>query len=110
MKKSTLAYLWEIERETLDKTSRNQVRDYGVDVNQYICSHWQIESNQFYPMSKNFGETIGLNQVDKLDKIFEDKHKKLLCVNDDGNFKEENLIHFKQILQKRYPEKSAFEK
>ena len=61
-------------------------------------------------MSKNFGETIGLNQVDKLDKIFEDKHKKLLCVNDDGNFKEENLIHFKQILQKRYPEKSAFEK
>ena len=110
MKKSTLAHLWEIEGEILDRTSRNKIRNYGVDVNQYICSLWQIESNQFYPMSKNFGETIGLNQVDKLDKIFEDKHKKLLCVNDDSDLKEENLIHFKEIIQERYPKKSAFEK
>ena len=36
--------------------------------------------------------------------------KKLLCVNDDSDFKEENLIHFKEILQERYPKKSAFEK
>ena len=78
--KSTLAHLWDIEGEILDRTSRNKIRDYGVDVNQYICQHWQIESNQFFPMSKNFGETIGLNQVDKLDKIFDDKHKKTaLC-------------------------------
>ena len=93
MKKSTLSRLWDIEGETLGRTSRNQIRDYGVDVNQYICSHWQIESNQFYPMSKNFGETIGLNQVDKLESIFKDRRKKLLCVNDDGDFREENLIH-----------------
>ena len=110
MKKSTLAHLWEIEGEILDRTSRNKIRNYGVDVNQYICSLWQIESNQFYPMSKNIGETIGLNQVDKLDKIFEDKHKKLLCVNDDSDLKEENLVHFKEIIQERYPKKSAFEK
>ena len=94
----------------MDRTSRNKIRNYGVDVNQYICSLWQIESNQFFPMSKNFGETIGLNQVDKLDKIFEDKHKKLLCVNDDSDLKQENLIHFKEIIQERYPKKSAFEK
>ena len=59
---------------------------------------------------KNFGETIGLNQVDKLDRIFKDKHKRLLCVNDDGNFNKENLIHFKQILNEYYPKKSAYEK
>ena len=110
MKKSTLSHLWDIEGETLDRTSRNKIRDYGVDVNQYVCSNWQIESNQFYPMSKNFGETIGLNQVDKLDRIFKDKHKRLLCVNDDGDFNEENLIHFKQILNEYYPKKSAYEK
>lgn len=110
MKKSTLAHLWEIEAETLDKTSRNKIRDYGVDVNQYICQHWQIESNQFYPVSKNFGESIGVNQVDRLESIFKDKHKKLLCVNDDVDFKEENIIRFKEILKERYPEKSAFEK
>ena len=52
MKKSTLSHLWDIEGETLDRTSRNKIRDYGVDVNQYVCSNWQIESNQFYPMSK----------------------------------------------------------
>lgn len=40
MKKSTLSRLWDIEGETLGRTSRNQIRDYGVDVNQYICSHW----------------------------------------------------------------------
>ena len=110
MKKSTLSRLWDIEGETLGRTSRNQIRDYGVDVNQYICSHWQIESNQFYPMSKNFGETIGLNQVDKLESIFKDRRKKLLCVNDDGDFRKENLIHFKQILNEYYPNKSAYEK
>ena len=110
MKKSTLAHLWEIEGETLDKTSRNKIREYGVDVNQYICQHWQIESNQFYPMPKNFGESIDLNQVDQLENIFKDKHKKLLCVNDDVDFKEENIIRFKEILKERYPEKSAFEK
>ena len=110
MKKSTLSHLWDIEGETLDRTSRNKIRDYGVDVNQYVCSNWQIESNQFFPMSKNFGETIGLNQVDKLDRIFKDKHKRLLCVNDDGDFNEENLIHFKQILNEYYPKKSAYEK
>ena len=110
MKKSTLAHLSEIEGETLDKTSRNPIRDYGVDVNQYICQHWQIESNQFYPMSKSFGETIGLNQVDKLESIFKDRRKKLLCVNDDVDFKEENIIRLKEILNEYYPEKSAFEK
>ena len=110
MKKSILAHLWEIEGETLDKTSRNPIRDYGVDVNQYICQHWQIESNQFYPMSKSFGETIGLNQVDKLESIFKDRRKKLLCVNDDVDFKEENIIRLKEILNEYYPEKSAFGK
>ena len=110
MKKSTLSHLWDIEGETLDRTSRNKIRDYGVDVNQYVCSNWQIESNQFYPMSKNFGETIGLNQVDKLESIFKDRRKKLLCVNDDGDFREENIIHFKQILNEYYPKKSTYEK
>ena len=33
MKKSTLSRLWDIEGETLGRTSRNQIRDYGVDVN-----------------------------------------------------------------------------
>ena len=63
-----------------------------------------------YPMSKNFGESIDLNQVDRLESIFKDKHKKLLCVNDDVDSKEENIIRFKEILKERYPEKSAFEK
>ena len=61
-------------------------------------------------MSKSFGETIGLNQVDKLESIFKDRRKKLLCVNDDVDFKEENIIRFKEILNEYYPEKSAFEK
>ena len=61
-------------------------------------------------MSKNFGESIDLNQVDRLVSIFKDKRKKLLCVNDEVDFKEENIIRFKEILQERYPEKSAFEK
>ena len=110
MKKSTLAHLWDIEGEILDRTSRNQIRDYGVDVNQYICQHWQIESNQFYPMSKNFGEYIDINQVSQLDRIFNNKKRKLLCVNDDENFNEKNLLCFIEKLEKNYPEKSSFEK
>lgn len=100
VKKSTLAHLWDIEGEILDRTSRNQIRDYGVDVNQYICQHWQIESNQFYPMSKNFGEYIDINQVSQLDRIFNNKKRKLLCVNDDENFNEKNLLCFIEKLEK----------
>lgn len=110
MKKSTLAHLWKIESEVLDRTSRNQFRNYGVDVNQYICQHWQIESNEFYPISKNMGESIELNQIDKLKKIFGNKKRKLLCVNDSINIDERNIILFKKLLEERYPEKSSFEK
>ena len=110
MKKSTLKHLWEIEGETLEKTSRNKLRDYGVDVNQYICQHWQIESNQFYPISKNMGESVELNQIDEIQKIFGNKKRKLICVNDSMNIDKRNIIRFKKFLEELYPEKSAFEK
>ena len=58
----------------------------------------------FILYQRNFGESIGVNQVDRLESIFKDKHKKLLCVNDDVDFKEENIIRFKEILKERYPE------
>ena len=61
-------------------------------------------------MSQNYRESIYLNQNDRLVSIFKDKRKKLLCVNDDIDFKEEYIIRFKEILKERYPEKSAFEK
>ena len=109
MKKSTLADLWQIEFETLDRTSKSQIRNYKVDVNQYICQYWQIESNQFYPIAHNIGKSIDFNRLDQLDRIFKDKHKKLLCVNDNVNLKEKDLLRFKQILDERYPEKSIFE-
>lgn len=54
MKKSTLSHLWDIEGETLDRNIQKIRLEIMVDVNQYVCSNWQIESNQFYPMSKNF--------------------------------------------------------
>lgn len=56
------------------------------------------------------GESIELNQIDKLKKIFGNKKRKLLCVNDSINIDERNIILFKKILEERYPEKSSFEK
>ncbi len=54
-------------------------------------------------MSKSFGVSIDLNQVDRLESIFKDK-RKMLCVNDDIDFKEEYMvIHFKN-LKEHYPE------
>ena len=110
IKKSTLAHLWEIEEEVLDRTSRNQFRNYGMDVNQYICQHWQIESNEFYPISKNMGESVELNQIDQIMKIFGNKKRKLLCVNDNMNVDKRNITRFKKLLEELYPEKSSFEK
>ncbi len=56
------------------------------------------------------GESIELNQIDKLKKIFGNKKRKLLCVNDSINIDERNIILFKKLLEERYPEKSSFEK
>lgn len=74
-----------------------------------LADLWQIESNQFYPIAHNIGKSIDFNRLDQLDRIFKDKHKKLLCVNDNVNLKEKDLLRFKQILDERYPEKSTFE-
>ena len=53
--------------------------------------------------------SIDFNRLAQLDRIFKDKHKKLLCVNDNVDLKEKDLLRFKQILDERYPEKSTFE-
>ena len=56
------------------------------------------------------GESVELNQIDQIMKIFGNKKRKLLCVNDNMNIDERNIILFKKLLEERYPEKSSFEK
>ncbi len=42
-------------------------------------------------MSKNIGEFIDLTHVNQLDRVLNDKNKKLLCVNDDVEISEKDL-------------------
>ena len=52
------------------------------------------------------GESIELNQIDKLKKIFGNKKRKLLCVNDSINIDERNIILFKKIIRRTAIQKS----
>lgn len=49
-------------------------------------------------MSKNIGEFIDLTHVNQLDRVLNDKNKKLLCVNDDVEISEKDLA----FLRKSY--------
>lgn len=116
--KKTYETLWEKEFDILDKTCRNKVRNFKVDVNQWLMKNWQIASNNFYPKSKKTGIYITIEKMNdaiKVSKILNSKKYKFLCINDHlkigDKIKEDEIIEFiKKELENKFYEKSSFEK
>lgn len=109
MRKSTLKEIWDLEFEALDKTASNPIRDYDYLLNQYLVHYWEIESGQFFPLYLKFGQAIDMNKPQKLEKIFQSKTIKTVCVNDTENVLESNKEKILDIFEKQFPNKSSFE-
>lgn len=113
--KSTFEEVWEKEYEILDATCKNQVRDFKVDVNQWLIKEWQIASGQFEPRSINIGSKVWIENLDDAKKASDEvlnSNYKLFCLNDHVKKHEdidEIIKVVSQALEKKFPEKSSFE-
>jgi len=112
LKKSTLARLWEIEPETLDRASRNRFRDIS-DISQCLARYWQLCEGDFYPR-----RTVGtpyLVTAHNYQDIAEDiKHggHQMVCLTEDCRFEDFGKIKTKinEALLSILSDKCSFEK
>ena len=112
MKKSTLAHLWEIETETLDRGSMNKFRSFS-DVTQYLVRYWQFCSGDFIPRKtrgKVFFPNIHTYQdvVDAIDNL----SFQMISFNENCSSEEFEIIkgNINNALERRFPNKCSFER
>lgn len=108
--KSTFKEVWEKEEELLDRVCYNRFRSLN-DVNHYLMSNWNIESNRFVPQKVKIGKYFSFVEVEEIVQSVTTGQHKIICINDDVNdadfyqISEKILVAFEQ----RYPSKSSFE-
>lgn len=109
--KSTMDEVWNTELGELSRTSSNKFRTVA-DVNHWVFNYWNIEKGSFYPQSINFGKLFTLNSFSDLIKNFDSKKYKTICINDDYDVQDYEIKMSKlvSLFEKKFPEKSRFEK
>ena len=113
--KSSFSEIWRLEESICDKTSSHKFRQKD-DINQYVFRYWNMVRGHFFPKSMN---TKGYYLLDMstINEAANDLKKgisQLLCLNDNVNIDSLSFVQMQTILldsfEKRYPNKSRFEK
>lgn len=104
--------VWEAEPELCELTSSHRFKDY-TDLNQYVFRYWGIASGKFYPIHTD-GKAYHLATADidvVIDEIMNGRQK-MLCINDGMGIVdlEAKVRRIVEAFEKRFPEKSSFEK
>jgi len=111
-KKSTFIELWNKEQEILDDTCSHKFRNIA-DVNQWVMKYWQICKGEFIPRKTNWGYYYEYSRDNtNLKKIILNSKYKSICLNDvseDYDFEEAKRLTI-ELFEKKFPEKSSFEK
>ena len=112
--KSVFEEVWEKEPDFMS-ASCTRFRE-EVIANPYLFRYWQFASNQFYP-TKNNGRFFFLtekNTLGDIERALFDKNSCSICLNDTALCPDEDYIAIKNglqaMLQKKFPQKSSFEK
>lgn len=111
--KETLCDVWRDEEALLDKTCHSRFRS-PLDVSQSVFRYRQLATGKFHPVTKKSRGKflhIGLDNKELEEAILTSKYK-MLCINDtpeniDFEKAKAELI---EVYEKRFPEKSMFEK
>lgn len=109
--KKNIFTLWEKEPELFDKVSQHRFRE-TTDINQWLISHWQIESNEFYPQSKSFGKLRIVNDFETIVHDLRREKYKILCINDQTDMSIDTEKAAEEILkefEEKFPEKCSYE-
>ena len=110
--KSTWVEMWEMWGDKLDSVCRNKIRS-ATDINHWLMRYFQFAKGKFTPVNHKRGEftVIGQDNEKIADLILGGKTP-MICLSDDFediNFSEEQA-NLKAIFEKRFGEKSKFEK
>lgn len=111
-KKSTLKKLWKLEPEALDAGSRNRFRGH-TDITQYLARYWQLCEGDFYPR-RTQGKVFfpNIETYPEVVKAIESAEYQMISFNENCTQEEfeEMKMAINVALEKRFPEKSSFEK
>lgn len=111
-KKSTLAHLWDIEPDALERGSMNRFRDYS-DVSQYLVRYWQICEGNFVPRRTlgKFYEIDSKNYEDIAQDIEEQRYQ-MISINENCLGEEFECVkkRINSALEKTLPDVCEFEK
>ena len=111
--KSCFSEVWENEPNFMN-ASCSRFRE-EITANPYIFRYWQFASNRFYPMKRS-GDFFFLIKRDVLipiEKTLEEAKLVSICLNDSSLCPDNDFEYIsnrlKEILEKKFPEKSSFE-
>lgn len=114
MLKSVIREIWEKEPSLMDESCSRFRKE--VTLNPDLFRFWQFASNRFYPIKWDTGKSINIssNSMKDICRTLEEEKIKSLCLNDspyctdDEAEQIENSI--KMVFDKKFPNKSMFEK
>ena len=114
--KQTFEEVWDKEGKLLDEVSCRKFRTRR-DPNHWLMREWQLASGRFVPGDSNRGIYIVISdneeELDKAFKRIEKKKPLMVCINDSGKGRVEEFdktkLYLNNILDRLYPNKSAFE-
>lgn len=111
--KSTFIKLWNLENQTMKKTSSNRFRG-NDDVNLWLLKNWEILSGNFFPRNYKFGMSFCTEINKKICDCVEKGKYKIICINDHKVITSKQFITQRDMLinsfEKKFPIKSTFEK
>ena len=115
--KSTLAEMWRIYPNIMERTSRHRFRSDDC-INQWLLCSWNMVTGNFYPSNeKRVGNYIGLEKgnLDVACRMIVEASRPQLCINDSGWNENESdfnecVTALGKAFEEVFPQKSSFEK
>lgn len=110
LKKSSFALARQIWPKEIAENNTHRFREYN-DVTVWLVRHLQLERGEFCPRDATFTRFLRLNQTDEIKQTLESQRNGAICINDDVVDDYETCARkVNEYLEKKFPEKSSFEK
>ncbi|MCD8038171.1 MAG: Stealth CR1 domain-containing protein [Lachnospiraceae bacterium] len=111
LKKSTLARLWDLEYEALDRASRNRFRHHN-DISQWLIRYWQLCEGDFEPRrTQGKFYVVDIKNCNDIAQVIRKQSQKMIGINENCTEEEFRTIREKinRAFEEILPEKSSFE-
>ena len=113
---STMKTLWKAIPDRLDHSCRNRFRTMD-DVFHQLFQLWEMMQGTFEPVSTDYyGKVFNVTpeRIEEFERCFSGETCRMICANDSEDLTDEGFIflnnYLKDVFEKKYPEKSSFEK